>query len=94
MKEPLDPVVTMFLTLFDSLSEFPARLPAMSRALLSTWLTDCSNDSIIVLPGWHSSSADWARSTSAFTSRLDASMVATMSSIVFASAIVSPIPIE
>mmetsp|Transcript_14849 Transcript_14849/g.44421 ORF Transcript_14849/g.44421 Transcript_14849/m.44421 type:complete len:351 (-) Transcript_14849:1317-2369(-) len=94
MKEPLEPVVTMFLTLFVSLSDFCAAVPAVSRALLSTWLTDFSNDSIIVWPGWHSSLADCARSTRAFTSRLDASIVATMLSIVAASAIVSPIPME
>mmetsp|Transcript_22281 Transcript_22281/g.56889 ORF Transcript_22281/g.56889 Transcript_22281/m.56889 type:complete len:265 (-) Transcript_22281:1264-2058(-) len=94
MKEPLEPVVTMFFTLFVSLSDFCARVPAVSRALFRTWLTDFSNDSSIVCPGWHSRRADWARSTRALTSFLDDSMVATMSSIVFASAIVSPMPIE
>ena len=42
MKEPLEPVDTMFLTLLVSLSDFCARVPAVSRALLSTWLTTFS----------------------------------------------------
>eukprot|EP00965_Chrysotila_dentata_P020559 681024-Pleurochrysis_carterae.AAC.1 len=67
MKDPLEPAVTMLLTLFDSLSERCARVPAVSRALLSTWLTLFSNDSSIVRPGWHSSLLFCARSTSAFT---------------------------
>jgi len=37
MKEPLEPVVTMFLTLLVSLSDFWAEVPAESRALLSTF---------------------------------------------------------
>ena len=64
------------------------------RALLSTRLTLFSNDSSIVRPGWHSSSFFCARSTNPFTSFFDSSIVRTMSSIVFASAIVSPMPIE
>ena len=94
MKEPLEPVTTMFLTLLVSLSDFCARVPAMSRALLSTWLTTFSKLSSIVCPGWHSSAPDCARSTIDLTSFFDASMVLTMPSIVLASAMVSPMPIE
>ena len=67
MKEPLEPVVTMFLTLLVSLSDFCARVPAVSRALLSTWLTLFSKLSIIVRPGWHSSWLFCAFSTRALT---------------------------
>ena len=94
MNEPFEPDVTMFFTLLLSLRLFCARVPAVSRALLSTRLTLFSNDSSIVRPGWHSSSFFCARSTKPFTSFFDSSIVRTMSSIVFASAIVSPMPIE
>ena len=51
INEPLEPAVTMRTTLLVSRRLCCAWLPASSRALLSTWFTWFSNDSITVRPG-------------------------------------------
>ena len=67
MKDPLDPAVTIALTLFDSFRELCALLPAVSLAVFSTLFTLCSKDSKSVRPGWHSRWCCWACSINSFT---------------------------
>jgi hypothetical protein len=94
MKEPLEPAVTMRTMLLESRSDCWAMLPASSRALLSTWLTWFSNDSITVRPGCCSSSPPCTFSTSPLTSRLARPRMSLMMAMVRGSAMRSPMPME